>query len=216
MIAAGSPVSAQAIAQVAVFVYERMSGQSDPSGTLQALHIPSFQDLCERSHLQTISKSLLHVPGSGRLQINDGFEPPRKRIKALEDDLLQSLPSLPGNLADLRFPEHMLLANSVRIQLLSVQASWKSFRSGILCWGSFMDTMFPFDDHMVITIRSLRAFASVFRNAGSLNQYLSHLDSQSACQADLGWHNLMCFHPSLEALRRLLSAVRRALYHGLK
>jgi len=175
MIAAGSPISAQAVAQVAAFVYEHMSGQSDQSGALQALHIPSFKDLCERSHLPTIARSLLHVPGSGRLQIVDEFEPPRKRIKAFENDLMRSMPGLPASLADLRFPEHMLLANSVRIQLLSIQASWKSFKSGILCWGAFMDTMFPFDDHMVVTTRSLRAFASVFRNAGSLNQYLSHL-----------------------------------------
>ena len=38
-----------------------------------------------------------------------------------------------------------------------------------------MDTLYPFDDHLMITTSIIRSFASVFRNAGSLNQYLSHL-----------------------------------------
>ena len=38
-----------------------------------------------------------------------------------------------------------------------------------------MDTLYPFGDHMTVTTSTIRSFASVFRNAGSLNQYLSHL-----------------------------------------
>ena len=125
VIAAGAPISAQAEASVATFMFENLSGQSDPLGALSSLGIPSFNDLCIASHFAGIGNSLVHVPGGGRLQISDSFDPPRNGIRSLESDLRGSLGSLPANLSDLRFPEHLLLSNSVRIQLLSVQASWR-------------------------------------------------------------------------------------------
>ena len=120
MIAASAPMSAQAVAAVATFMFKHQSGQSDPSGILRSIGFPSLRDRCRTSHFPGIGDSLVHVPGSGRLQIKDAFEPPRKRIKAFESDLQGSLHSLPGKLTDLRFPEHLLMANSVRVQLLSV------------------------------------------------------------------------------------------------
>ena len=116
-------MSAQAIAAAATFMFEHQSGQSDPMGTLQSVGIPSFRDRCVASHFPGIGDSLVHIPGSGRLQISDVFEPPRKRVKAFESDLQGSLCSLPNQLTDLRFPEHLLMVNSIRIQLLSAQAS---------------------------------------------------------------------------------------------
>jgi hypothetical protein len=56
----------------------------------------------------------------------------------LDQDLRDSLFQRPNDLRNLRFPEHLSRAQSIIIQLLSVQSSWKSLRSGLLCWGDFM------------------------------------------------------------------------------
>jgi hypothetical protein len=161
-LAAGGPISAQAIANVAEYMFDHQSGDNDPLGTFFRMGINSFSRSCDISHLQSIKGSFTHVPGTGRIQVNESFEPPRKRICSLSKDLQDVLVKLPPDLRHLRFPEHLLMTNSLRIQFLSIQASWKSFRSGILCWGAFMDSMFPYEDHMIVSLRAFRSYAPFF------------------------------------------------------
>jgi len=165
---AGGPMSAQAIGILAESLF---STQAHPSFPLVD---QAFRDVCCQSSMAPLG-TLMSQNVTGRYSIMDEAEPPRKRIRAFELAIGQQVFRLPSDLTSLRFPSHLLRSHSLRLQFLSVQISWKSFRSGIYCYGHFMDTMFPLQDHFEVSSTTIRAFASVFRNAGSFGQYLSHL-----------------------------------------
>ncbi|MCP3939267.1 MAG: hypothetical protein GY708_28285 [Actinomycetia bacterium] len=62
-----------------------------------------------------------------------------------------------------------------RSMCLAVGHSWKSTRSGLRAWASFVDEFFPGTSHFPVAPSHVAAFSSLFRNADTLSQYLSHL-----------------------------------------
>lgn len=93
---------------------------------------------------------------------------------------MQALPSPsatlePLNLDTWRFPGALALEASVRTMMQSVRGSWRSVRSGIWAWGILTAGLFPYSDPFEVTMEMLFAFASQFRNADTLREYLGHL-----------------------------------------
>ena len=101
--------------------------------------------------------------------------PPRKRLRSFQASLENRGGTALPDLQHVRFPGHLLLVESLRSQLASCQKSWKSVRSGLLCWGEFMRIFRPRSPHVPITEELFRMFSSVFRCGGTLAQYVSHL-----------------------------------------
>ena len=175
VIAAKGPTSGHSLAKAIDYVFLHSSGTVDPSGSLSSVGVRSFQSLCSSSSLGLVASSLTHHGVDNIISVSEDFAAPRKRIRLFHDQLTSRSFVRPANLAEMRFPGHLLAIHSIRIQMLSVRASWKSVRSGLLCWGDFMGRIFPHHDHLSVEEAHIRAFASIFRNSGSLGQYLSHI-----------------------------------------
>jgi hypothetical protein len=170
---ANGPMSAQSFCSMVDFVFLAGSGSISQGSVVDSVRGSSFNDSCIVSSLAPLATSLVYAHGS--FSVDPSVDPPRKRIRAFESSLSQSSFSRPPNVAQLRFPEHLCRSHCIRIQLLSVQGSWKSLKSGLLSWGHFMDSVFPQDDHFDVQVRHIRSYVSMFRNAGSFGQYLSHI-----------------------------------------
>jgi hypothetical protein len=67
------------------------------------------------------------------------------------------------------------LVQALRLRLLGIQRSWKSVISGILCFSEYTQIMYPHDPHFPIKACHLLGFCSIFKNSGTLSQYLSHI-----------------------------------------
>jgi len=102
-------------------------------------------------------------------------EPPRKRLRDMKSRLQARSSTALKDIHSVRFPGHLMLMHSFRLQLASIQRSWKSVRSGILCWAEFMREFFPLSAHFPVREFHLRLFMSLFRYGSTCAQYISHL-----------------------------------------
>ena len=76
-----------------------------------------------------------------------------------------------------RYPGHLALEHGLRVMMSSVLNSWKSTRSGLWAWGSFVKAMFPHRNHFEPDRQLLSGFASNFQNGATFANYLGHLKS---------------------------------------
>jgi hypothetical protein len=76
-----------------------------------------------------------------------------------------------------RYPGHLALEHGLRVMMSSVLNSWKSTRSGLWAWGSFVKAMFPHRNHFEPDRQLLSGFASNFQNGATFANYLGHLGS---------------------------------------
>ena len=137
--------------------------------------ISSFADRCAASGAQHLVQAVdIDQSVSGTSRLPRFGEAPTKRIRLAAAALNRA--SLPvGNRSLWRFPGHLEAEASVRVQLMSVSASWKSTRSGWSAWGSFSDALHPLADHFPIKASSIGAFSAFFANPTSLAKYIGHL-----------------------------------------
>ena len=121
--AAQGPLSAQAVCQLIDYIFEHQAGSLDPEGVFRSLDIASLESSCNLSAFHSLPSQLAFDPSTRRWIIHNETEAPRKRIRTLDLELHSHIYQRPNDLRHLRFPEHLARAQSIVIQLLSVQSS---------------------------------------------------------------------------------------------
>ena len=102
-------------------------------------------------------------------------ELPRKRIKLMTDELSSRDPLTFIDPRTWRFPGHLILELAVRQSLLSVQKSWKSYRSGVVAYALCMKAAFPLADPFEVTLEKFALFSNHFRDPITFLAYFSHV-----------------------------------------
>ena len=177
VLAAQGPMSLASVTQVIQSCYQSESHFDRPA--MRDLQIVSFDKRSESSGFPSLS-GLLSCDGINPPALGQSNLCPRQKLKQLREDL-QSRSSLkPSDPGSLRFPQHLVIVQAIRLRLLSIQRSWKSVISGILCFSEYMQIMHPHDSHFPTSTYHLLGFCSIFRNSGTLSQYLSHIKLTSS------------------------------------
>ena len=132
----------------------------------------TFEHRCELAlmpHLLAV-RSLDETSGSTLPRFSAG---PRERI------LWSSAPPVSRDPRGLRWPAHLIQEASVRLQLSSVAASWKSLSSALRTWDTFMTRTAPRAPHFPVDSNLLAMYAQVFQNADAFSKYVTHLRTGS-------------------------------------
>ena len=131
----------------------------------------SFRDRCRASGLsELIPSAIVDRSAADSLDNRMSRGPPRKRIKAMRAQ------SGEGAAECWRFVGHIQRESSLRTQLASIEASWKTTRSAWHAWAAFQDTTTPGAAHFAkITEAQLGSFSSCFDTPSTLKKYFSHI-----------------------------------------
>ena len=91
------------------------------------------------------------------------------------------VPTPPASLdpRGLRWPAHLAREASIRLQMSSVAASWKSLPSALRAWDTFMTQVAPRVPHFPVDSNLLAMYAQVFQNADTFSKYVTHLRTGS-------------------------------------
>ena len=101
-------------------------------------------------------------------------EKPRKRLRSLKAELDSKSDLSFIDPIKWRFPSHLSLEVGLRYEVRSVLKSWKSYRSGLSAWGSFMDDIHPLRDPFDLTEDCVFGFSALFNVPGTFKEYLGH------------------------------------------
>ena len=74
-----------------------------------------------------------------------------------------------------RHPHDLALEASIRIQFRSTRKSWKTVRSGITSYATFVLTVLPQVSHFPVRLAALRPWSHHVENGDAFAQYVSHL-----------------------------------------
>ena len=100
---------------------------------------------------------------------------PRKRLKLMSDELQCTSGLTFIDPRTWRFPGHLMLELALRQSLLSIQKSWKSYRSGVVAWALCMRAAFPRQDPFEVTLEKFSLFSNHFRNPLTFLEYFGHV-----------------------------------------
>ena len=176
-IAAHGPISMHCIAHAIELNYREhhmLPSMNIGSGS-SSEHYRSIAQLCSDSSLPSLGRVLHDEHNQGIITLGTDLLGPRRSLDIMVRDLRTASSYMSSDTSKRRFPGHLLLVHSIRVQLLSVQKSWKSLRSGIFCWGEFMKAFYPYESHLPIKESRLLMYMSIFKNGGTMGQYISHL-----------------------------------------
>ncbi len=166
VIAAQGPICAFGMGVALEQVYDPKQFRSTTCST--------FEDRCRHSDCSSLILRI-DLPSLG-VEPPSWEGRPASRIKLSGQALLSSHLG-PIDLNLWRFPGHLALEHGLRVMMSSVVSSWKSTRSSLWAWGSFVKAMFPHINHFEPDRQLLSAFASNFQNGATFSNYIGHLRS---------------------------------------
>ena len=172
VLAANGPMSLASVTQVIQSCYQSEAHFARPA--MRDLQIVSFDKRSEASGFPSLS-GLLSCDGANPPVLGPGNLCPRQKLAQIKLDLHRQSSVRTLDLGSLRFPQHLVVVQAICLRLLSIQRSWKSVISGILCFSEYMMIMHPYDSHFPTSKYHLLGFCSIFKNSGTLSQYLSHV-----------------------------------------
>ena len=155
VLAARGPMSLAAITQVVQSCFQSEEHFNRPA--MRDLQIFSFNKRSEASGFASFS-GLLSCDGINPPTLGPSTLGPRQKLKQIKSDLQERSLVQTTDLSVLRFPQHLLLVQAIRMRLLTIQRSWKSVISGILCFSEYMQVTRPFDQHFPTSIDHLFGF----------------------------------------------------------
>ena len=138
----------------------------------------TFRERCEASGVAYLLPAWTLDEGIGQ-SCRSWNEVPRQRIRLIaaqqravsEDDVV---------LAAIRHPSLLIVEAGLRLLRQSISKSWRQVASGLRAWGHFHNLVFPAAAHLLACDHSLLAFGTIFKNAGTLAQYLGHIAKAEA------------------------------------
>ncbi len=165
VIAARGPVCAFGLGLALEMIYSPGQFSKLPGGT--------FEERCIHSGCSHLILRIDLASGGKDPPVWEGL--PRARIALSGLALSSSSSSLSINPILWRFPAHLALEHGVRVMAGSVIKSWKSYRSGLWAWGTFVQTSFEFRQHFEVDLTMLSAFSAMFSNGATFSHYVGHL-----------------------------------------
>ena len=177
LIAAGHPVSAQAVAQALFQVFTEtaeLRNYNAAVGGAAPRVLFSFRDRALASNCLHLAACLELDEAASLVGSRHESEPPRKRIARAQDGF-DAGPSAAADPRAVRLPDRLSREAGVRVMMASVLHSWRSYASGLRCWGAFMDLLCPAEPHFPALPHQLLKYAPLFRSGKTLDKYMMHV-----------------------------------------
>ena len=177
LVASGLVVSAQCVAHALAEVFTEahtIAAYNSAIGHRPDKVLFTFAERARASNCEAFVPTLQLDTSGTDAGSRSWSAPPRKRL-AVAAASLAAGPSANADPRAVRLPSTIAREASLRNMMASVSGSWRSYQSGLRCWGCFMDACFPASPHFPAAQEHIAAFAVFFQNGDTLDQYLSHL-----------------------------------------